>query len=90
MLETAETLAAQLAEAARSMRAGYDLDEQACLASGAYATELLDAAANAGVELFEEDQRLLSNPSLVRILPDQIALEGGGPEELATDQPSAR
>ena len=47
-LETAETLATQLAEAARSLRAGYDFDEQAYLSSGAYAKELLAAAASAG------------------------------------------
>ena len=47
-LEAAETLAAQLAEAARSLRAGYDFDEQAYLASGAYAKELLATAATAG------------------------------------------
>jgi len=74
-LEGAETLAAQLAEAARSLRAGYDFDEQAYLASGAYSKELLATAATAGVDLFEEDERLLCYPSLVRILPDQAALE---------------
>jgi len=74
-LEVAETLAAQLAEAAGSLRAGYDFDEQAYLASGGYAKELLAAAATAGVDLFEEDERLLCYPSLVRILPDQAALE---------------
>ena len=74
-LETAETLAAQLAEAARSLRAGFDLDEQAYLASGGYAKELLAVAAAAGVDMFEEDDRLLCYPSLVRILPDQAAIE---------------
>jgi hypothetical protein len=74
-LEAAETLAAQLADAVRSLRAGYDLDEQAYLASGAYAKELLVTAAAAGVDMFEEDERLLCYPSLVRILPDQAALE---------------
>ena len=74
-METAETLAAQLAEATRTLRAGYELDEQAYLASGAYAKELLTTAATAGVDMFEEDERLLCYPSLVRILPDQVALE---------------
>lgn len=74
-LEAAETLAAQLAEAARSLRAGYDFDEQAYLASGAYAKELLATAATAGVDVFEEDERLLCYPSLVRIVPEQAALE---------------
>jgi hypothetical protein len=74
-LEAAETLAEQLAEATRSLRAGYDFDEQAYLASGAYAKELLAAAAAAGVDVFEEDERLLCYPSLVRIVPEQAALE---------------
>jgi len=74
-LEAAETLAAQLAEAAQSLRVGYDFDEQAYLASGAYAKELLASAAAAGVDMFEEDERLLCYPSLVRILSDQVALE---------------
>ena len=74
-LEAAETLAAQLAEATRSLRAGYDFDEQGYLASGAYAKELLATAAAVGVDVFEEDERLLCYPSLVRILPDQAALE---------------
>ena len=74
-LETAEALATQLAEAARSLRAGYDFDERAYLSSGAYTKELLAAAASAGVDIFEEDERLLCYPSLVRILPDQAALE---------------
>jgi hypothetical protein len=74
-LEAAETLAAQLAEAARSLRAGYDFDEQAYLGSGEYAKELLATAAAAGVGMFEEDERLLCYPSLVRILSDQVALE---------------
>jgi hypothetical protein len=74
-LETAEALATQLAEAARSLRAGYDFDERAYLSSGAYTKELLAAAASAGVDIFEEDERLLCYPSLVRILADQAALE---------------
>jgi hypothetical protein len=74
-LGAAETLALQLAEAARSLRAGYDFDEQAYLSSGGYAKELLATAAATGVDVFEEDERLLCYPSLVRILPEQAALE---------------
>jgi hypothetical protein len=74
-LDAAETLAGQLADTARSLRAGYDFDGQAYLASGAYAKELLATAAAAGVDVFEEDERLLCYPSLVRILSEQAALE---------------
>src|SRR5437660_10189477 len=74
-LEAAEGLAAQLAETARTLRGNYDFDETAHLASGAYAKELLVAAEAAGLAMFEEDERLLCYPSLVRILPADAAIE---------------
>ena len=74
-LEAAHGLAAQLAEAAGALRDGFDFDEHEHLASGSYAKELLAAAAVRGVDMFEEDERLLCYPSLVRVLPDQAALE---------------
>ncbi len=74
-LEAAQGLAAQLAGAAAGLRAGFDFDEQEHLASGSYTKELLAAAAAHGVDMFEEDERLLCYPSLVRVLPDQAALE---------------
>ncbi len=74
-LEAAQGLAAQLAEAATALRHGFDFDEHEYLASGSYAKELLAAAAARGVDMFEEDERLLCYPSLVRVLPDQAALE---------------
>ena len=74
-LEAAEGLAAQLAETARTLRGNYDFDETAHLASGAYAKELLVAAEAAGLAMFEEDERLLCYPSLVRIVPGDAAIE---------------
>jgi hypothetical protein len=56
-------------------RAGYDVDESDLLASGAYTKELLTAAAEAGVAVFEEDEQLLCYPSIVRVLPGELALE---------------
>jgi hypothetical protein len=74
-LEAGEALAAQLADAARALRAGYDFDESEYLASGAYTKELLATAEGAGLAMFEEDERLLCYPSLVRILPGDCAIE---------------
>jgi hypothetical protein len=74
-LEAAEGLAAQLAETVRTLHGDYDFDEAAHLASGAYAKELLVAAEAAGLAMFEEDERLLCYPSLVRILPADAAIE---------------
>ena len=74
-LEAAETLAAQLAEAVETLRGDYDFDETVHLASGDYAKELLVAAEAAGLAMFEEDERLLCYPSLVRIVAADAAIE---------------
>jgi hypothetical protein len=57
------------------LRDGYDLDEGEFLASGAYAKELLAAAAAAGLDVFEEDDVLLCYPSVVRLAPQDPGLE---------------
>lgn len=74
-LQTAVGLAADLSEAVGAARSGYDVDEPELLASGGYAKELLAAASERGVALFEEDERLLCYPSIVRVLAADLALE---------------
>lgn len=74
-LAQAEQLAAELAEQIGRARAAYDVDESDLLASGAYTKELLAAAAEAGLSMFEEDGRLLCYPSLIRILPGDASIE---------------
>lgn len=70
-VEAAESLAAAVKEA----EASYSFDETDHLASGAYARELLDAAAAAGLVMVEDDDRLLCYPSLVRVLSGDAALD---------------
>jgi len=74
-LDAAVETADQLAAAARAARDGYDLDEAEHLASGAYAVELLEQAAERGVAMYEEDERLLCYPSLIRVVPGDAAIE---------------
>lgn len=74
-LEAAQGLAAHLVGAVGTLRSGFEFDESEYLASGSYAKELLAVAAARGVDMFEEDERLLCYPSLVRVLPDQVALD---------------
>ena len=74
-LAQAEQLAAELAEQISRARAAYDVDESDLLASGADTKELLAAAAEAGLSMFEEDGRLLCYPSLIRILPGDASIE---------------
>jgi hypothetical protein len=74
-LDAAAGLARELADQVRAAGEAYDVDEADLLASGAYAKELLAAAADAGITMFEEDDRLLCYPSIVRMLPGDLALE---------------
>lgn len=74
-LDAAAGLGRELELAVAGARAGYDVDETELLDSGAYAKELLATASEAGVAMFEEDDRLLCYPSIVRVLPGDLALE---------------
>lgn len=74
-LDAAVALAQELSAAAGDARASLDLDETEYLASGDYAKELLAAAAERGVAMFEEDERLLCYPSLVRVVPNDSLIE---------------
>jgi hypothetical protein len=74
-LASVQAAACDLAEATRTLAEGFDLDEQEHLASGAYTKELLAVAEARGVTIFEEEDRLLCYPSLLRILPGEGAVE---------------
>jgi hypothetical protein len=74
-LAAAAEMAGQLEAATADAQASYAVDETAYLSSGDYAKELLAAAAGRGLAMFEEDERLLCYPSLVRIVPGDAAVE---------------
>jgi hypothetical protein len=74
-LAAARVATEALAEQARTLEDSFDLDEQDYLASGGYTKELLAAAEAKGVKMFEEEDRLLCYPSLIRLLPGDAAVE---------------
>lgn len=74
-LAAAQVATEALAEQARTLQGGFDLDEQDYLASGAYTKELLATAEAKGVKMFEEEDRLLCYPSLLRLLPGDAVVE---------------
>jgi hypothetical protein len=74
-LAAADAAATDLAEELRALRDGFDPDEQEYLASGGYTKELLAAAEAQGITIFEEEDRLLCYPSLLRVLPAEAAVE---------------
>jgi hypothetical protein len=74
-LQAAESAAVTLAEGTRAARAGFSFNDQEYLATGGYTKELMAAGADAGVVMYEEDERLLCYPSLVRVVPADAAVE---------------
>jgi hypothetical protein len=74
-LDAAAGMATELAAALNDGRASFDIDETAYMASGEYAKELLATAAEQGVAMFEEDERLLCYPSLIRVVPGDGVIE---------------
>jgi hypothetical protein len=74
-LSAAAELADGLSAAAQDALTSFDLDENAYLGSGEYAKELLALAGDRGLAMFEEDDRLLCYPSIVRIIPGDSVIE---------------
>lgn len=74
-LNAAGQLAAQVADAAVALRDAWTFDEQQYLAGGGFTKEVLALAAKEGVGALEEDERILSYPCIVRILPTEAAIE---------------
>ena len=74
-LDSAVALAADLTASVRAVRTSFDIDEVAYLASGGFAKELLATAAEQGILMFEQDERLLCYPSIVKIIPGDVAAE---------------
>lgn len=74
-LDVAVAQASELLMAAQQTRESLDIDETAYLASGAYAKELLAMAAERGLLMYEEDDRLLCYPQIVRVVPGDSVVE---------------
>ncbi|MDQ6838883.1 MAG: hypothetical protein M3137_11270 [Actinomycetota bacterium] len=66
-MENAERLADHAAGAVAGARSGWQFDVSGWLASGDYAKELLATAAEAGVQAFESDERILCYPAVVAV-----------------------
>ncbi len=66
-MDTAAGLAAEATGAVDDLRAGWRFDVGEWFASGEYAKELLASAAEAGVQAFEADERILCYPAIVQV-----------------------
>lgn len=73
-IATAEQALDALQQQVEVVKEGWDFDEQAYFANGAFAQELLATAQRMHVQLFEQDELLYSYPSLIRVLPNDRAV----------------
>lgn len=73
-IATAEQALAALQQQVEVAKEGWDFDEQAYFANGAFAQELLATARRANLQVYEQDDLLYSYPALIRVLPGDRAV----------------
>jgi hypothetical protein len=73
-IEVAEQTLADLKRQFTTAKAGWDFNEDAYLANGAFVAEVLATAGQNGVSIYERDDRLYCYPSLIRVLPNDRAV----------------
>jgi len=69
-IETTGQTIADLERQFTTAKAGWNFDEDAYLSNGAFVAEVLAAAMQADVHVYERDDRLYCYPSLIRVLPN--------------------
>jgi hypothetical protein len=74
-LEQAQQLAGATRDAVIAIKAGWRFDARAYMEAGSFAEEILAIGSASGITLQEQDGRVVSYPSLVRILPADEAVE---------------
>jgi hypothetical protein len=84
-LDSLTALGKEIAENLTELREKLPFDPATYLSSGAYLTELRAALETAGVPVVEESGALLCAPSIIRILPRDVAIEIDGQRDRRLD-----
>ncbi|MBI2908738.1 MAG: hypothetical protein HYX92_13940 [Chloroflexi bacterium] len=74
-MESAEMAIAALKQQFMNMKESWDFDCENYVASHAYVDEILEMSRSLGVGIFQQDERLYCYPSLIRILPNDLAVQ---------------
>ncbi|MBM4255198.1 MAG: hypothetical protein FJ147_04800 [Deltaproteobacteria bacterium] len=69
-LETAGQTISELEQQFATAKTGWNFDEETHMSDGSFVAEVLATAADAGVHMYERDERLYCYPSLIRVLPN--------------------
>lgn len=74
-IESAEQAIAALKQQFINTKEGWNFDSENYIASRAYPEEILETAREMGLKIFEQDERLYCYPFLIRILPNELAVQ---------------
>ena len=73
-IEQAEKTAAVLKQQISNIKNGWDINDQAYIASRAFIDEIIGLAREKGLNLYERDERIYCYPVIVRVLPSDRAI----------------
>ncbi|KAF0194182.1 MAG: Uncharacterized protein FD169_1977 [Bacillota bacterium] len=74
-IEGAEQAIVTLKQQFANTKEGWNFDSESYIASRGFPEELLEMAKTLGVRIFEQDERLYCYPFLIRILPNELAVQ---------------
>lgn len=74
-IENAEQAIAALKQQFINTKEGWNFDSENYVASRAFPEELLEMSKSLGVKIFEQDESLYCYPFLIRILPNELAVQ---------------
>ena len=74
-IESAEQAIAALKQQFTNTKEGWNFEVETYIASRAFPEELLEVAKSLGVKIFELDERLYCYPFLIRLLPNELAVQ---------------
>lgn len=74
-IDSAEQAIAALKQQFSNTKEGWDFDSENYVASRTFTEEILEMSKSLGVKMFEQDERLYCYPFLIRILPNDLAVQ---------------
>ncbi|OHE17806.1 MAG: hypothetical protein A2X96_11175 [Syntrophobacterales bacterium GWC2_56_13] len=74
-IDSAEQAIAALKQQFVNTRDGWNFDTESYVASKEFSAEILEMSKTLGVKIFEQDERLYCYPFLLRILPNELAVQ---------------
>jgi len=75
IIESAEQAVSALKQQFMNTKDGWSFDSETYITSRAFPEEILETSKSLGLKMFEQDERLYCYPFLIRILPNDLAVQ---------------